>query len=84
MDVKPWEPVRYDWQFKHNNFASRRSHVLKWEKAEWDTFASGNSAKKLLGADQMSVILSNGQRIIVRALSDERKAARAAMKEAVS
>ena len=69
-DVKPWEPVSGGWT---------AFGIWPWRGVYTDCGMVGWGA-----LDALYVTLANGQRIIVRALSDERKAARVAMKEAVS
>lgn len=70
MDVKPWEPVR---AFMTNPWGWQ-SATATHRLYEWAETAQGGWV--------LTCTLANGQRIIVRALSEERKAARAAMKEA--
>ena len=79
-DVKPWEPVTYHWQYEDEGF-ERIKDCWKWELSEWESFSDPTEAKRLFASDQISVTLANGQRIIVRALSEERKAARRARRE---
>lgn len=68
MDVKPWEPVMGGFV----NF-----DIWPWSEDEY------GCSEILEGLEPvLHVTLANGQRIIVRTLSEERKAARAAMKEA--
>ena len=70
MDVKPWEPAWGGWSC---------FNVWEWRNIYKECGMIGHGSLNAL-----YVTLANGQRIVVRALSDERKAARAAMKEAVS
>lgn len=74
MDVKPWEPVTVQYVDLSDGWKG-----MNWPFAEddYDTL-SGPAMKEWSG----NVTLANGQRIIVHALSEDRKAARAAMKEA--
>lgn len=80
MDVKPWEPVSGYYvgsprdPLRHDlgvDWPFLTAHYLHVAQA-W-TIKNGGALR---------VTLANGQRIIVRTLSDERKAARAAMKGA--
>lgn len=82
MDVKPWEPVELQFADPETGWYG---DIWGWEiEGCWDEMKIDSiydwSAQDL----EARVTLANGQRIIVRALSDKRKAARAAMKEAVS
>lgn len=69
-DVKQWEAVMGGFM---------EFDIWPWNEDEYKCQEILNELEPVL-----HVTLANGQRIIVRALSDERKAARAAMKEAVS
>lgn len=68
MDVKPWEPIMGG----HTDF-----DIWPWNEDEYQCrdVISGYCRR-------VNVTLANNQRIIVRALSEDRKAARSAMKEA--
>jgi len=66
MDVKPWEAVM-------GGFVE--FDIWPWNEDEYECREILNGLEPVL-----HVTLANGQRIIVRVLSDERKAARAAMK----
>lgn len=79
-DVKPWEPVK-GW------YVPVRRDPVSFESNRWWGFVPdhfGVIASSLVLADGGScrVTLSNNQKIIVRALSKERKAARRARQEA--
>lgn len=83
MDVKPWEPV------VAMDFNSWEPVSHEWKSVSgWGlSFISKDRNGGLCNRGDDFVIpcrvtLANGQRIIVRALSEDRKAARAAMKEA--
>lgn len=67
MDVKPWEPVK---------FGFNRWNSYSWKSDRGDR-ACTNEVIGRLRAVCLNVTLANGQRIIVRALAEERKAARA-------
>ncbi len=63
-EVKPWEPVRYGWsKFDSFSWAERGENYDVLEDADLDPGG-------------LKVTLANSQRVIVRALSEERKAAR--------
>ncbi len=64
-DVKPWEPVSV---YMTDPFGWK-SATSKCDLYRWAESAQGGWA--------LTCTLANGQRIIVRALSEERKAARA-------
>lgn len=71
-EVKPWEPVSYNWL------------VIAGDKMkkpiDWPCDEEGK--REIVGPDDvMRLTLANSQRIIVRALSDERKAARRMRRE---
>lgn len=70
MDVKPWEPVE-GWHIPTDKNPLEYQKGLSWT---W----SRNSCRKTENVGLTRVTLANGQRIIVRALSEDRKAARAA------
>lgn len=73
-EVKPWEPVRggflgFDiWPWKSGRVTGQEECNMVAARLE----------------PVLHVTLANSQRVIVRALSDERKAARAMRREAVS
>lgn len=69
-DVKPWEPVSFGW--------------TTFDSFPWGirTDADRIMADVMLIPEGMRVTLANKQKIIVRALSEERKAARRARQEA--
>ena len=77
MSVQPWEPVT-GW------FFSRHKNPLEADNGR--SWAFGRDFRRIMDSGTMRnggsclITLANGQRIIVRALSDERKAARASMK----
>lgn len=71
MDVKPWEPVS-GWFLVDRDFSE-----LSWP---WEFRGDSCSFVEKDDNGPLQVTLANGQRIIVRALSEDRKAARAAMK----
>lgn len=75
-DVKPWEPVSGFWLYD-----GTMSLHCSWP---WNMAGPSCQFATMEKYGKLRVDLANGQRIIVRALSEERKAARAAMKEAVS
>lgn len=66
MDFKPWEPVGGIWLFTDKDMQID-GHWPIGKECDW----FGDTAPAPL-----IVTLANGQRIIVRALSEERKAAR--------
>lgn len=79
-DVKPWEPVK-GW------YVSAVRNPISYQKDNFWEFSPEHYDLVVQNFDVSDdvvcrVTLANGQRIIVRALSEERKAARAAMKEA--
>lgn len=74
MDVKPWEPVKGGW----TGF-----DVWSWSRRK----ATGviddcGVVARSRDRSPLHITLANNQRVIVRALSEDRKAARAARKEA--
>lgn len=71
MDVKPWEPVGGIWLFNEADMQIDGCWSIGYECRWFDE----TSPAPLLAT------LANGQRIIVRALSEERKAARRARQE---
>lgn len=77
MDVKPWEPAKGGWTGWEK---------FTWARRDWKYVADEEAVKTWLDPSseepRLLVTLANGQCIIVRALSEDRKAARAAMKEA--
>lgn len=81
MDVKPWEPVKFHWQFARSNFKASEDNN-DFDEDIWMCLSTEIDAADILENDKMSVALANNQRVIVRALSEDRKAARAARKEA--
>lgn len=74
MDVKPWEPVtlRYVENEQENN---EKPIDWPWGKEDFKWLRTEEGCIQWLPA---LVVLANGQRIIVRPLSEERKAARRA------
>lgn len=70
MNVQPWEPVSYRWILGEYHADTD----WNWD---WDGMDDAAYLSVELRDDAMNVSLKNGQRIIVRALSDDRKAARA-------
>lgn len=76
-EVKPWEPVRHQYGW-NDGFMGR-----DWL---WDREAHEDISSALRNKDIgfIAITLVNGQRIIVRALSEERKAARRMRREVVS
>lgn len=68
MDVKPWEPVKGYYVDPDDPFENPKDY--------WDWSDPGVCRR--LGQDALRVTLANGQRIIVRALSEDRKASRRA------
>ena len=79
-NVKPWEPVK-GWYVS----AFRNPHTYQKDRF-WEFFPEHYDlvvqSFALNNSGACRVTLANGQRVIVRALSEERKAARAATKEA--
>lgn len=71
MDVKPWEPVR-GW-FVSENQPLPEERFWNFSPPMFEFIPESSSLKN---KGRCLVILANGQRIIVRALSEERKAAR--------
>lgn len=71
MNVKPWEPVRGYYVDPEDPFENPK------EDWTWIDF----QVCFRLDEDALRVTLANGQRIIVRALSEERKTARRARQE---
>lgn len=80
MDVKPWGPLTLRY-IENENEGELNPIDWPWGPDDFRWLATKDGCKEWLPA---LVTLANGQLIIVRALSDERKAARAAMKEALS
>lgn len=80
-EVKPWEPVSYAWVLHFPNDVVIVDHVeFPWD---WSDMSTEGDVKRTIGSDAMIVDLSCGQKIIVRALSEERKAARRMRREGV-
>lgn len=74
MDVKPWEPVTVRY-IEKEQIGNERPIDWGWEKSDWSDFSLDQYTNYWCPA---LITLANGQRIIVRALSEERKAARKA------
>ena len=66
--VKPWEPVKVQY---FDRAESWLGYNWTFDDGDWDTISKNSSDW------ESRVTLANGQRIIVRALSEERKQARA-------
>lgn len=75
MTVLPHEPVSYCWTFIEGTRVNDDVHI-DWD---WNDAEEKDSTPPEPG-DVAEVTLANGQRIIVRALSEERKAERARRK----
>jgi hypothetical protein len=80
MTVQPQEPVSYRWILSFPTSGTIVDNI-EWPW-DWSGVDDEETVKDALGDDAMLVYLANGQRIIVRALSEERKAARRARKAA--
>lgn len=78
MDVNPWEPVS-GWYVCAGRDALYHQPDGFWQFS-CDHYDQVVNSRTVKDGGACRVTLANGQRIIVRALSDERKAARAAMK----
>ncbi len=66
-EVKPWEPVSYNWEF------TGPGPFIGY--TDWP-FADGEVCTGINDWWAAHVTLANSQRVIVRALSEERKSAR--------